>query len=66
MAYDEKRFNEVKSEVVKRLKKVIPASNINLFTFVPISAWLGENIMQKSDKMPWYQGPTLIEAIDSL
>jgi elongation factor 1-alpha len=32
--------------------------------FVPISAWKGDNLIQKSDKMNWYQGPTLLEAID--
>lgn len=34
--------------------------------FVPISAWHGENLIEKTEKMPWYKGPTLLEAIDKL
>ncbi|MBX9743063.1 MAG: adenylyl-sulfate kinase [Chthoniobacterales bacterium] len=32
--------------------------------FIPISARLGENITTASLLMPWYQGPTLLEAMD--
>ena len=35
-------------------------------TFIPVSGWTGENLVKKSDKMPWYTGPTLIEALDLL
>lgn len=31
---------------------------------LPLSAGFGENITTPSKKMPWYQGPTLLEAID--
>merc|ERR1712164_38926 len=40
--------------------------------FVPFSGWTGENIMEKKDKetntdrMTWYNGPTLIEALDTM
>jgi bifunctional enzyme CysN/CysC len=29
-------------------------------TFIPISALLGDNVVQRSDSMPWYQGPPLL------
>ncbi|CAJ1361455.1 unnamed protein product [Effrenium voratum] len=32
--------------------------------FVPSSGWLGDNVIGRSDNMPWYCGPTLIEALD--
>jgi len=32
--------------------------------FVPVSAWTGDNITKSSDKMPWYKGPTIVEALD--
>ena len=27
--------------------------------FIPVSGWTGDNLIKKSDKMPWYTGPTL-------
>lgn len=34
--------------------------------FVPISGWSGDNMTEKSENMPWNDGPTLIESIDLL
>ena len=33
---------------------------------VPLSALAGDNVVVASDKMPWYQGPTLISLLESL
>jgi sulfate adenylyltransferase subunit 1 len=33
---------------------------------IPLSALAGDNVVSASDKMPWYQGPTLIELLESL
>jgi len=33
---------------------------------IPLSALAGDNVVQASEKMPWYQGPTLIELLESL
>ena len=33
--------------------------------FIPISGWKGENLTELSPIMPWYTGPTLLEALDS-
>eukprot|EP00931_Biecheleriopsis_adriatica_P076758 TRINITY_DN50439_c0_g1_i1.p1 TRINITY_DN50439_c0_g1~~TRINITY_DN50439_c0_g1_i1.p1 ORF type:complete len:594 (+),score=113.63 TRINITY_DN50439_c0_g1_i1:83-1864(+) len=32
--------------------------------FVPTSGWLGDNVTDRSENMPWYCGPTLVEALD--
>jgi sulfate adenylyltransferase subunit 1 (EFTu-like GTPase family) len=32
---------------------------------VPISARRGDNVVERSDDMPWYKGPTLLEALDT-
>jgi len=32
---------------------------------VPVSARDGDNLVQRSHRMPWYEGPTLMEALDS-
>ncbi len=46
------------------LKKI--GFNLDRVQFVPVSGWTGENMIQKSEKMPWYDGPCLIKAIDTL
>jgi sulfate adenylyltransferase subunit 1 (EFTu-like GTPase family) len=32
--------------------------------FVPISGFQGDNMIERSDNLPWYKGPTLLEALD--
>ncbi len=60
--YSEDRYNECKESVSALLKQIgYPVKNIK---FVPTSGMTGENLTEKSDKMPWYDGPTLIDAID--
>jgi len=62
--YDEKKYNEVKETMTKLLGTVgYKASEI---PFVPYSAYKGDNTKTKSDKMPWYKGPTLLEALNNL
>jgi elongation factor 1-alpha len=62
--YSESRYNDIKEEVSAYLKKVgYKPAKIN---FVPISGWVGDNMLEKSDKMPWYKGPTLLDALDNV
>ena len=57
-------YIEVKEEIAKYLEKVgYKLENIN---FVPISGYIGDNLIEKSQNMPWYKGPTLVEAMDLL
>lgn len=59
--YSSDRFEEIKSQLIVFLKKVgYRPDNI---PFVPISGLIGDNLIERSDKMPWYSGPTLIEAL---
>jgi elongation factor 1-alpha len=60
--YSEARFNECKDAVSDLLRNIgFPVKKI---PFVPTSGITGDNLTEKSDKMPWYEGPTLIDAID--
>ncbi|MDI6798580.1 MAG: translation elongation factor EF-1 subunit alpha [Candidatus Aenigmarchaeota archaeon] len=61
--YDEKRFNEVKDETVNLLKTI--GYKVEEIPFIPISAYVGDNVVKESANMPWYKGPTLVEALDS-
>jgi len=62
--YSEARFKEVKEQVSGLLKTV--GFKPDEIMFIPTASLLGENIVKKSDKMPWYTGPTLVEAINKL
>ncbi|HTY46787.1 MAG TPA: translation elongation factor EF-1 subunit alpha [Methanomassiliicoccales archaeon] len=63
-AYDEKRFNEVKEEVGKLLGGV--GYKLDKVQFVALSAYKGDNATKPSPNMPWYKGPTLLQALDKL
>mmetsp|Transcript_22708 Transcript_22708/g.21932 ORF Transcript_22708/g.21932 Transcript_22708/m.21932 type:complete len:443 (+) Transcript_22708:70-1398(+) len=60
--YSESRYNDIKEEVSGYLKKVgYKPAKIN---FVPISGWVGDNMVDRSAAMAWYKGPILLEALD--
>ncbi len=61
--YTEARFKEGKEAVEKMLKLV--GYNTTKVNFIPVSGWKGDNLVKKSENMPWYKGPTLAEALDS-
>jgi len=60
--WSEVRYNEIKSEVSLYLKKV--GYNPEKVPFVPLSGWHGDNMLEPSENMPWYKGPTLLAALD--
>ena len=62
--YSKDRFKEIKTQVTAFLKKM--AYNYKKISFIPISGFEGENLTQPSDKMPWYDGPTLMRALENL
>jgi elongation factor 1-alpha len=62
--YSEDTYKEVKEEVQKLLKQVRFKSDDA--TFVPISAFEGDNVAEKSGTMDWYDGPTLLQALNDL
>ncbi|MBV8118627.1 MAG: sulfate adenylyltransferase subunit CysN [Alphaproteobacteria bacterium] len=33
---------------------------------IPLSALMGDNVTRRSDRMPWYQGPTLLEHLETI
>jgi elongation factor 1-alpha len=62
--YSQARFNEIQTEVSQFLKKI--GYNPEKINFVPISGWNGDNMLEKSENMTWYKGPTLLEALDAV
>ena len=62
--WSEDRYNEVVVEVSNLLK--MAGFNPADVSFIPCSAFDGDNVFNKSDKSSWYSGPTLFEAIDAI
>ena len=62
--YSQTRFNEIETEVSGYLAKV--GFKPKKIKFVPISGWVGDNMIEKSSNMPWYKGPCLLEALDEI
>jgi elongation factor 1-alpha len=60
--WDQKRYEEVKTDTVDLLKKM--GFKVENIPFIPISAYYGDNVTKKSANMPWYDGPTLLDAFD--
>jgi len=58
------RYDEIVKEVSSFVKKI--GYNPEKIPFVPISGWHGDNMLEKSSNLPWYKGPTLLEALDAV
>jgi elongation factor 1-alpha len=62
--FDRAKFDDAKNKVSELLKTV--GYDVTKVLFVPYSALEGSNVAAKSDKLSWYTGPTLLEALDTL
>lgn len=62
--YSEEKFNAVKEQVSTLLKSV--GFNPDEIPFVPGASFPGDNVVNKSDKLSWYSGKTLLETLDAL
>ena len=61
--YSEQRYNEAKQDIENLLKTV--GYNTSKINFIPVSGWTGENLVKASTNMPWYKGPTVLQALDT-
>ena len=63
--FSQKRFQEIKKEYQAITSKLPHYKNIN-FTYIPISALDGDNIVHGSKKMPWYRDKALMQLLDTI
>ncbi len=61
--WSKERYEECKKELQELLKVV--GYDVSKMNFIPTSGWTGDNLVKLSDKMSWYKGPTLYEALDA-
>jgi len=60
--YKEDVFESIKSD----FDKVATKLDVHDIRFVPISAKLGDNVVDRSKKMDWYDGPTLMYLLETI
>jgi elongation factor 1-alpha len=60
--FSEDAFNAAKQKGEGLVKSV--GFKLEDVPFVPVSGWTGENLVKKSENMPWYKGKTLLETFD--
>ena len=58
--WDEARFDEIAEDFADYVAPL----GIHDVTFIPISALLGDNVVDRSANMPWYQGPTVLHHLE--
>jgi sulfate adenylyltransferase subunit 1 len=61
--WDEGVFNKIVDDFKSFASRL---DNIVEVTFIPASALMGDNIVDKSENMPWYQGPTLLYHLETV
>ena len=60
--FAEERLRELSDSLEEHLRTV----GLDRVACVPISAKEGDNVVVPSDRMPWYDGPTVLDALEDL
>ena len=60
--FSAERFGEIEVELAELSSKL----NLHDATAIPLSALRGDNVVDRTDAMPWYQGPTLLEHLETI
>ena len=62
VGYSEDIFNNIKEEYSKMAEQL----SLNNVVYIPISALDGDNIVDKSENLNWYQGKTLLDYLETV
>ncbi|GFO55080.1 sulfate adenylyltransferase subunit 1 [Geomonas sp. Red276] len=62
VSFGEERFRRVE----ERFRRFLSPLGLAPRAFLPVSAREGDNVVQASSRMPWYDGPTLLESLERL
>lgn len=53
-------------QIVEDYKQFVAPMNIPDITYIPLSALDGDNVVDKSNRTPWYEGPSLLEFLETV
>jgi len=62
VGFDEAVFEQIRAEFTAFATKL----NIPDLTFIPVSALNGDNIVTRSENMPWFDGPSLLHHLENV
>ncbi len=62
VGFSQERFDEIVDELADLTERL----GIQDFRAIPISALRGDNVVDATDSMPWYEGPTLLEHLETV
>ena len=57
---------EIFENIVKDYKEFAQKLTVSDFRFIPISALLGDNVVNRSNDMNWYEGSTLLHTLENI
>lgn len=60
--YSEQVYNDIRKDY-SEFARELEMEDVH---FVPLSALVGDNVVNKSDNMPWYQGETLMDLLENV
>lgn len=60
--YSEDVFNSIKND----FEKIKDNLHFDEIAYIPVSALIGDNIVEKSDKTPWFEGDTLLSTLENI
>lgn len=60
--YDQREFEKIRQEYLKRLATILKDE----VYFLPVSALEGDNVAEESPNMPWYQGKSLLNFLETI
>jgi sulfate adenylyltransferase subunit 1 len=60
--YDQKTFDHIETDFRRFLARFQDVQSY----FVPISALVGDNVVTRSEKMPWFEGPSLLDYLETV
>ncbi|MEY4190966.1 MAG: hypothetical protein RIR17_1702 [Planctomycetota bacterium] len=62
MNYEESVFKRIEADYREFAKD----ANLTTLQAIPLAAVFGDNVLKRSDNMPWYKGPTLFDHMDTV
>ncbi len=62
VGWDEGVFDRIVADFIEFAERL----DIEHLTFIPISALLGDNVVERSSNMPWYGGPSLLDHLEGV
>ena len=57
---------DVFSDICIHYAELAQKLNVHQVTYIPMSALNGDNVVDRSETMPWYEGPTLLEHLETI